>query len=88
MLTKIPKLSDQEIQTLITNIELPTLLVALKDSSLAVGLKFRRNFSDSALEKIKTECINSMIFSASTQDIQDARTKILATFDKLFPDKK
>lgn len=71
-------MSDSEIQALIKKVELPTLLVALKGAGLEVGQAFRRNFSDSALEKIKNECINSMVFSASQEDVDKAQWLILS----------
>lgn len=75
---RFAKMSDSEIQALIKKVELPTLLVALKGAGLEVGQAFRRNFSDSALEKIKNECINSMVFSASQEDVDKAQWLILS----------
>lgn len=77
-MNRFAKMSDSEIQALIKKVELPTLLVALKGAGLEVGQAFRRNFSDSALEKIKNECVNSMIFSANQDDIAKAQKVILS----------
>lgn len=76
-MNRILKMSDSEIQNLIKKVELPTLLVALRGAGLEVGQAFRRNFSDSALDKIKSECINSMIFTANSNDIEKAQKIIL-----------
>lgn len=74
---RIAKMSDSEIQNLIKKVELPTLLVALRGAGLEVGQAFRRNFSDSALEKIRSESINNMIFTANQEDIEKAKKVIL-----------
>ncbi|CAO5682136.1 MAG: hypothetical protein HEEMFOPI_01601 [Holosporales bacterium] len=76
-MNRVLKMSDSEIQNLIKKVEFPTLLVALRGAGLEVGQAFRRNFSDSALDKIKSECINSMIFTANNNDIEKAQKIIL-----------
>lgn len=76
---RILKMSDAEIQALIKKVELPTLLVALKEAGFDVGQAFRRNFSDSALAKIQAEYISSMVFTANQEDVEKARRGLLKT---------